>query len=126
MESGHQLDDALRAHLRTTALNQSELARRVGRKQAWLNKYINGQGHATIDDVIRLVAVLIGADVSAISEPETRLLRAFRGLPTDDLREDAISWLQTVKNRARRSPPQSFEPTEHSPPATRRTTRGTR
>jgi hypothetical protein len=40
----HPLDTALRAHLRTDDTHQQELAKRIGRQAAWLNKYIHGAG----------------------------------------------------------------------------------
>lgn len=35
-------------------LNQSALARAIGRSAGWLNKYIYGAGHATIDDLLAM------------------------------------------------------------------------
>jgi hypothetical protein len=69
------LDTFLRARLRESITNQKEVAKRIGRSQGWLNKYINGSGKATIDDVIRLVAiVLLGVD-ERLTREQRKLLR---------------------------------------------------
>ena len=56
----HPIDTEIRERLRRQAPNQIDLGKRIGRSQGWVNKYLNGVGHATIDDVIRIAALLIG------------------------------------------------------------------
>jgi plasmid maintenance system antidote protein VapI len=80
----HPLDTALRAHLRTDDTHQQELAKRIGRQPAWLNKYIHGAGHATIDDVIKILAVLVGIDAPRLTDKERQVLRWWRRLPDAD------------------------------------------
>lgn len=126
MDTQHPLDGELRAKLRAMGPNQSELARQIGRQASWLNKYMHGAGHATIDDVVRILAVLSGAGTGGLSESETRLLKAWRDLPDDDRREDAIASIQAVARGARRPPPKSFEPAVHTTPATKHTKHGRR
>jgi transcriptional regulator with XRE-family HTH domain len=91
----HPLDTELRARLRALDLKQSELAKRIGRKPAWLNKYIRGLGHATIDDAIRIVSVLIGTGAQ-LTEREQRLLRGFRRLKDDAPQLDVLRHLERV------------------------------
>src|SRR4029077_3142004 len=81
MAAQHPIDAEIRERLRKIAPHQVELAKRLGRSPGWVNKYINGAGHATIDDVIRIAAVLIGVDALHLTETELRLLRGWRRLP---------------------------------------------
>lgn len=65
-------------------MSQVEAARRAGLKQPWLNRYINGEGEATIDEVVRLLAVVAGADLpDAIDEFANRLLQAWKQIPKE-------------------------------------------
>jgi transcriptional regulator with XRE-family HTH domain len=98
----HPIDAEIRARLRTLAPNQIELAKRLGRSQGWVNKYLNGAGHATIDDVIRIGAILIGVDPPRLTDAERRLLRAFRRLPVDR-QQDAVDFLEGYARRHPRS-----------------------
>jgi hypothetical protein len=124
MDEQHPLDAGLRARLRDSGLNQSELARQIGRNTGWLNKYISGKGHATIDDIVRIVAVLIGASLGGLSEAETRLVKAYRALENDDQRDDAIALVQMVAKRARRTG--LSEPPARTPHPAKHTKHGTR
>lgn len=99
----HPLDTALRAHLRADDTHQQELAKRIGRQPAWLNKYIHGSGHATIDDVIRIVAVLVGLDAPQLTQKERQLLRGWRRLPDADAQQDVLLYLGAVVRRRRGS-----------------------
>jgi len=78
----HPIDAAFRERLRALKPHRKELAKRIGRSQGWLNKYINGAGKATIDDVIRLAAiVLLGVDSPPMTAEQRRLLRDWDSLP---------------------------------------------
>jgi transcriptional regulator with XRE-family HTH domain len=127
MELRHPIDDEIRARLKALGPNQTAFAKLIGRQQSWLNKYMNGAGHATVDDVIRIAAALIGVAPAALTEPETRLLKAFRALADDDRREDAIVWLSAVARKNRPQPHQeSGAQQPHTPPAGARTKHGKR
>ena len=99
----HMLDTELRTRLRALDPKQNELAKRIGRKPAWLNKYIHGAGHATIDDVIRIVAVLIGVDAPRLSDEERTLLRRWRRLKDADAQRDVLRYLTHVAGRRKGS-----------------------
>jgi transcriptional regulator with XRE-family HTH domain len=78
----HPLDTAIRNYLRTLDLNQTELAERIGRSTGWLNKYVNGTGKATIDDLIRIAsAVLLNIEPPALNAAQRKLLRDWEALP---------------------------------------------
>jgi transcriptional regulator with XRE-family HTH domain len=96
----HPVDTEIRERLRKLAPRQVELAKRLGRSQGWVNKYINGAGHATIDDVIRIAAILIGVDAIQLTEAEHRLLRAWRRLPVQR-QEDVIDLVEAYAKRRR-------------------------
>jgi plasmid maintenance system antidote protein VapI len=99
--AAHPLDAGLRARLRhDAALNQTELAKRIGRKPAWLNKYINGAGHATIDDVIRIVAVVNGLDAQ-LTAAEQRLVWVWRHLKAEN-QPYALDAVELVYRRQRK------------------------
>lgn len=100
MAATHPIDTEIRERLRKFAPRQVELAKRLGRSQGWVNKYINGAGHATVDDVIRIAAVLIGLDAPALTEAERRLLRAWRRLPATR-QQDALDFLEAYAARRR-------------------------
>jgi hypothetical protein len=100
MAAQHPIDTEIRERLRKLAPKQIELAQRLGRSQGWLNKYINGAGHATIDDVIRIGAILIGVEALRLTEKEQRLLRAWRRL-TADRQQDVVDLVEVYAGRRR-------------------------
>jgi transcriptional regulator with XRE-family HTH domain len=78
------VDDRIRRRLREARPNQSELARELGRGAAWVNKYMYGTGHATIDDIIGMAAyfgVSLTAFIGDVPLPkpakDSKLLRAW-------------------------------------------------
>src|SRR5262245_17803502 len=77
-----KLDPLFRARLRAMITNQKDIARRIGRTQTWLNKYINGAGKATIDDVVLLTAlVVLGAEAPPpLTAEQRKLLRVWDAL----------------------------------------------
>ena len=95
----HPLDTELRARLRAHKMKQSTLAQRIGRKPAWLNKYIHGAGHATVDDVIRIVAVLSGLDAPRLTVAEQQLLHQWRRLKTTEAQQAVLDHLDFVAGR---------------------------
>jgi transcriptional regulator with XRE-family HTH domain len=96
----HPIDTEIRERLRTLAPRQIEIAQRIGRSQGWLNKYIHGAGHATIDDVIKIAAILTGVDAPRLTDAERRLLRLWRRLPVDS-QQDVVDFVETVDRRRR-------------------------
>lgn len=111
--AAHPIDLEIRDRLRklvsvsssatATRLRQIELAKRIGRSPAWLNKYVNGAGHATIDDVIRIVAIVIGIDAPRrLTDDEQRVIRAWRRVPAEK-QPDTLDWLQRLGRRPRRA-----------------------
>jgi transcriptional regulator with XRE-family HTH domain len=83
-------------------LRQIELAKRIGRSPAWLNKYVNGAGHATVDDVIRIVAIVIGIDAPRLTDDEQLVLRAWRRVPVEK-KPDGLFFLRGLGRRPRRA-----------------------
>ena|SRR3990167_2639821 len=120
------LDRGIRARLREAGVNQNDMARAIGRGQSWLNKYMHGAGHATVDDVVRMLAVLIGVEVQPLSEMERRLLKAWRQIG-QDRQEDAVIVLENVaKSYRRMQPEESDAPRARTTPATARRAHGRR
>lgn len=124
----HPIDGAIRAWLERHVEKgtASALSVAVGHSTSWLHKYINGAGHATIDDLVRLAGLLHGLNMPAITGAQRALLTACQGLDESDL-QDVIDY---VALRAKRRPPraaskESSAPTAHTPPATGRKGRGT-
>jgi len=130
MELTHPLDAALRARLKhDPPTTQAEFAKSLGRSAGWLNKYMNGTGNATIDDVVRIVALLIGVETKPLTTDERKLLKAFRTFEAEDDRQDALAYLELRAKRlvARRGPSkESSEPAARTPPATSRKAPGKR
>jgi hypothetical protein len=87
----------------TARVLQIEIAKRIGRSPAWVNKYVNGVGHATVDDAIRILAIVIGIDAVRLTVDEHRALRAWRRVPVEK-QEDGLFFLQGLRRRSRRGP----------------------
>lgn len=75
----HPIDHAIRERLRSLDLKQRDVAKAVGRSPGWVSKYLSGAGHATVDELIRIIAIAL--DVQSLSPWERRLLKAFARLP---------------------------------------------
>lgn len=103
-EIRHPFDEMLRSRLRAAAVHQAQFARAIGRSPGWLNKYMNGEGTASVDDAIRIAALLIGLEAPALSDQERKLLRVFRSIESEERRDDAVEVLGTVAKRYRREP----------------------
>jgi transcriptional regulator with XRE-family HTH domain len=87
--SNRPIDAAVRDYIRqlieSRDVNQKHLAKRIGRSQGWLNKYINGSGLAGFDDVVRLLADLLNPELPVpTTKKEHRLLRILRRLSADE------------------------------------------
>jgi transcriptional regulator with XRE-family HTH domain len=112
-----RIDARVRARLRAKKVNQSHLARFLRRSQGWLNKYLYGTGHATIDDIVGMAAYFgvslrqfigettlpAGTDRhESVTAAERRLLRAWRRVPRD-LQPAAFDLLELFARRTRRA-----------------------
>jgi transcriptional regulator with XRE-family HTH domain len=87
----HPIDAAIRERLRTLNLKQRDVAKAVGRTPAWVSKYLHGKGHATVDELIRIIAIALG--VEGMSDLERRLLKAWKRLPPASQTE-AVEWFE--------------------------------
>lgn len=126
MDKTYPIDARIRAFLKTYVENHAELSVAVGHSTSWLHKYVNGQGHATIDDLVRIGGMLIGVNLPVLSETEQKLLKACRGLEEPDF-QDVIAYADLRRRRAQRGgSKESSEKESRMPPATVRKARGTR
>lgn len=126
MDAVNPVDNEIRAWLKRHVTNESQLSVAVGHSPSWLHKYINGQGHATIDDLIKIAAVLFGVNLPALTETEQKLLKACRSLEESD-QHDVLAYAEHRQRLARRAQSkESSEPAEDTPPATARKVRGKR
>ncbi len=94
--TSYPIDAAIRERLDALAIPQTELAKATGRSPGWVNKFLSGKGHATIDDLVRLVAYALG--VHGLSEMERRLLKAWKRLPPT-AQADAVQWFENWVRR---------------------------
>lgn len=123
IELEHPIDQEIRAWLKRHVDNRKELSVAAGHSTSWLQKYVNGEGHATIDDLVRIAGLLFGLNLPVISPIQRELLKACRGLGETDML-DLISMAEgrsknAEKLGARRGPSkESNEPAAHTPPAT--------
>lgn len=126
MDLKHPLDAALRERLKAAGPKQQEFGKAIGRSAGWVNKYMHGAGNATIDDVVRIVALLIGVEVQPLTAIERRLLKAWRKIHPDR-QDDAVVVLENVSKGYRRPQSQGSDgPEVRTPQATERTARGKR
>lgn len=122
----HPIDEAIRAWLERHVENQRALSVAAGHSTSWLHKYINGAGHATIDDLVRLAGLLFGLNLPAITETERKLLRAVQPLELSD-QQDVLAYAELRAKRAPRgASTESSAPAAHTPQATSRKERGKR
>jgi hypothetical protein len=128
MKVAHPIDAEIRAWLESHVDNASALSIALGHGNSWLHKYINGQGHATIDDLVRLAGLLFGLNLPALTVAQRELLEAARELGDEDaLRELTAMVRHKIRVRARRDESrESIEPKAHTPPATTRKVRDKR
>lgn len=126
MELEHPIDAQLRAWLKDHVPNHSQLSVAVGHSKSWLHKYVNGDGHATIDDLVRLAGLLMGLNLPVLTETELQLLKEVRGLEEPN-QQDVLAY---AKLRRRLVQPgaskESSAPKARKPPATTNKARGTR
>lgn len=131
MELGHPIDEEIRKRLRAAEVNQIAFSAAIGRSQSWLSRYIAGEGKASIDDAIRITAVLMGVGGATLTDDERRLLRALRKLPPDD-QLDVVAYAEHRGKLVRRTPSiESSAPetgmrpaTAHKAPGKRKAARG--
>lgn len=127
-DAGDPIDAVVRERIRALidsgAISESEFARRSGTKQPWLHRYVRGEGHASIDEVIRLSATYSGVQAMPLTESESELVRLWRALKTDDDREDLLAYAR-MRVRLLRSK-ESSAPESRTTPARVSKVRGTR
>jgi plasmid maintenance system antidote protein VapI len=117
MARQHPIDKGVRDYLRNAGLNETEFARAIGWNQATFHRWINGEGHATIDDIVRMVAQVIGANPKPMTGLELRLVRALSKVP-EEIQEDAVAVFERHEKMLRHSrAQQSTEPEAHNSPA---------
>lgn len=120
----HPLDQGLRDKVKALQPNQAEFAKAIGRSQGWLNKYMNGVGNATIDDAVRIAALLVGVEAQPVGARERRLLKAWRQIP-EERQDDAVAVLENVARGYRPGRRQgSGARVARTPAETKSTTRG--
>lgn len=123
MDLANPLDNELRERLKRSPLKQTDVAKAIGRRQPWLNRWMHGSGHATVDDVVRILALLIGIERPPISDVERRVLKALQSVP-EDVREDVASVMEAVaKGYPRATLPGSTLRNVDTTPATNLTAR---
>lgn len=125
-EPEHPIDREIRAWLKIHAGNKSELSVKVGHSKSWLHKYTNGAGHATIDDLVRLAALLTGLNLPVLTEADRKLLKAIQGM-NDSEKLDVVAYAEHRGRLAHRGRlKESSEPEERNHPLTTRKGRGKR
>ena len=85
------IDAAIRQRIRALNINQRDLATVTGNSPAWVSKFLSGKGHATIDDLIRILAIAL--DVQSLSPGERRVLKAWKRLPAAS-QDDAVAFFE--------------------------------
>lgn len=126
MELAHPIDAALRDRLKTASLHQTAFAKTIGRSPSWLNKYMNGDGSATIDDAVRIIALLIGLETAPLTALERRLLKSLAEV-REDRREDAVAvWENAARGFPRAPLKESDGRAARTPAGKARKVRGTR
>jgi len=101
------IDAVFRAKLRAEVPNVSEFARQIGWSQGTLHKYMNGGGHASIDDIARMTAQLSNP-ASPRNKRESQLLQLFRRLGNNTDDEDDV--FDDIRKKLRRRREQSKSP----------------
>jgi hypothetical protein len=126
MAVGHPIDAEIRAWLAEHVENESKLSLAVGHSKTWLHKYINGSGHATVDDLVRIAALLLGLNMPALNDSAQKMLKSFQALSADD-QKDVIAYAEHRKRLAlREASKESSEPVAQSPLVTTGKARGKR
>lgn len=138
---GDVVDQRIRAKLREAGFSQSDLARALGRSQGWVNKYMNGVGTATIDDIIGIATFFhmtllqfIGADALPVrmsmpdlSDVERRLVRGFRRIADQKVQWQALDIVLGLSRPSRREASRrSSQRTTQTSVSKERTARGKR
>lgn len=123
----HPIDAEIRLWLKRHVDNKAELSVAVGHSGSWLHKFVNGAGHATIDDLVRLAGTLLGLNLPALSEIERKLLKACQSMDDEADVRDVLAYAEHRARLARRDGlRRSAGPRPRTPPATTHTGRGKR
>lgn len=126
MEPNHPIDAEIRAWLKKIVPNKSAISLALGHGNSWLHKYVNGDGHATLDDLVRIAGLVIGLNLPVITETERRLLKACQGLEESD-QLDVMAYAEHRARLARRGlSKESSAPATRTTPATASRARGRR
>lgn len=91
-KADHPIDAHIREWLRAHVHNEKELSIQAGHGNAWLHKYINGNGAATVDDLVRVGAMLLGVNLPELSEDELKLVAIYRSFVDPDEREELMAY----------------------------------
>lgn len=122
----HPIDAEIRIWLKRHVENEKQLSVAAGHSTSWLHKYVNGSGHATIDDLIRLAGLLMGLNLPALSVTERSLLTVVRDLEESD-RQDVIDYAKHRSRLAQRGgSKESSERADQTPPVIVHKARGKR
>lgn len=120
----HPIDAEIRAWLKTHVENKSEMSVAVGHSTSWLHKLVNGDGHATIDDYVRIAGRLFGLNLPVLTDVEQKLLKACRALEESDVAE-VVAYAQHREKLAQRGrSKESAAPPTQTLPATKKSKRG--
>lgn len=123
----HPIDAHIREWLRAHVHNEREISFAAGHGNSWLHKYINGNGTATVDDLVRVAAMLLGVNLPELSADELRLVTVFRSFVEDDEREELLAYAKHREKLAaqRGALKESSGPMARNLPAKGRKARGT-
>lgn len=127
MELTHPIDAEIRAWLKAHVKNKADLSVKVGRSSSWLHKLTEGDGHATIDDLVRMAALIFGLNLPVLTEDEQSLLKSVRALKEQSDRDEVLAYARhRVKLARPDTSTQSSAPTKRTMTARGHKARGTR
>lgn len=120
------IDAEVRRYLRELKPNQKELATAIGARQSWLNKWMHGSGNASIDQVIRILAWVLGTEAQRLTDVEWRVVKALRALPPERQEDAAVAMSGASKGFRHALRPESDVRKNDTPQVKARRARGTR
>jgi transcriptional regulator with XRE-family HTH domain len=103
-----QARERIRSWVHSTGVTQTELAAQIGRTQAWMSRYLNGEFDADLTTLERMAGVF-GFNLSALlnlpNDPfEARIIEEVRALPPKSrgILLDLLTSLRQTRPRPRR------------------------